>query len=249
MRSEDDLNIGIEVCRQVEQSLLPLDVQRDFWFVHEKDEGFAVLHQNGEQYDEHLLFARRELVRRDGLAITVEVEFVLVAFDGLASLVEEVIYQVLEMCLFMCQSLHFGCSFWVVAGEEFYHAVREVDLIVEPFASEVVDVQVEFSLHLVVRQLVHQLVGKHRSVEGANHFEIDGFSLLREELEVYAVLFSCVSVDVEQVHDDAVEYGALSHAIDAAEDVHARLQVPADMFVAVPEAVYLNAFNVLSVHE
>ena len=81
-------------------------------------------------------------------------------------------------------------------------------MIVEPFASEVIDVQVEFCLHLVVSQFVHYLGGEHRLVERADDFEVDGLCLVGKEGEVYAVVPAHFFVDVEQVHDDAVQDGA-----------------------------------------
>ena len=62
MGSEYYLDVGVEAYQEFKQSLLPFDVEADFRFVHEEHEGLPVLHQYGEQDDEHLLFAAGELV-------------------------------------------------------------------------------------------------------------------------------------------------------------------------------------------
>ena len=121
-------------------------------------------------------------------------------------------------------------------------------MVVEPFALQVVELQVEFCLQLYVGDFVHEFAREHGSVEGAYDVEVDGFCFWWEECEVYAVVFAFHFVYFEQVHDDSVEYGAFSHSVHAAQDVYVGVEVPADVFVSVPECVYLDAFNVLCVH-
>ena len=152
------------------------------------------------------------------------------------------------MRLFLSQLLYLRCGFRVLAGEELYHSVREVDLIVEPPVLQMIDVQVEFGLQLDVGHFVHQFAGEHRAVEAAYDLEIDGLSIVWKECKVHAVVLSHLLVDVQQMHDDAVQDSALAYAVDAAQDVDAGLQVPADMLVSVPERFYLDALDVLSVH-
>ena len=108
--------------------------------------------------------------------------------------------------------------------------------------------QVEFCLHLRVGQLVHKVAGEHGSVEASYDVEIDRVGSFGEEAEVNAVVSAEFLVDVEQVHDDAVEYRAFADAVHAAQDVDAWLQVPADVLVPVPKGINLNACYVLSVH-
>lgn len=121
-------------------------------------------------------------------------------------------------------------------------------MVVEPFALQVVELQVEFCLQLCVGGFVEEFAREHGSVEGAYDVEVDGFCFWGEECEVYAVVFAFHFVYFEQVHDDSVEYGAFSHSVHAAQDVYVGVEVPADVFVSVPECVYLDAFNVLCVH-
>ena len=106
-----------------------------------------------------------------------------------------------------------------------------------------------FEDKLYVGDIVHEFAGEDGTVKAANDVEIDGPGFVREVCEVNAVVLACHFVYVEQMHDDVIQYGAFAHSVDAAEYVHSGLQVPADAFVSVPKRVYLDALDVLSVHD
>jgi hypothetical protein len=65
---------------------------------------------------------------------------------------------------------------------------------------------------------------------------------------VYPVVLANLFVYVQEVHDDAVQNGTLAHAVDTAQDIDIRLQLPTYVLTSVPKSIYLNALDILSVH-
>ena len=57
MGGEDNLHVGVQLHDEVDELLLPFNVQAYLRLVHEQHVGQLVLHQHGEQDDQHLLLA------------------------------------------------------------------------------------------------------------------------------------------------------------------------------------------------
>ena len=96
MGGKDNLYVGIKFQTEVDQSLLPLDVERNLGFVHKEYIGLIVLYQYREQYGEYLFLAARQLVRQQHLAYLSETEFVFGTDNLLARFAEQFINYILE---------------------------------------------------------------------------------------------------------------------------------------------------------
>ena len=79
MSGEDDLHVRIQIADNGNKPLLPFYMKRYFRFVHKEHVMVVILYQNGQENDQHLLFAGRELVRVKGITILREEDFVTVA--------------------------------------------------------------------------------------------------------------------------------------------------------------------------
>ena len=153
---------------------MPLDVQTHLWFVHKENVRLAVLHQHRQQYDEHLLLSARELVRGNLLAHRPEEYLIVVTADGLARILEEAIYEVHEVCLLLSHLAGQLLCIGHLAGEDSHHAVAHVHLVIEIVALQLVELQVEFRLGHLAKQ-----VARHeRAVEGAYDIEIYRIGIL-----------------------------------------------------------------------
>ena len=56
------LYIGVQLTNHSDKFLLPLDVERGFRFIHEKNVMFIVLHQYSQQDNKHLFLTGREFI-------------------------------------------------------------------------------------------------------------------------------------------------------------------------------------------
>ena len=156
-----NLYVGIEREDEVDESLLPVDMQAHFGFVHEEHVVLSVLDEHGEQDDEHLLLAARQLIRAQNLAYLREAYLVLSAYDSLARLREEVVDEVLECLLRSRDALRLKGGIGTSVLQTRNDAVADIDLIVEIFALQEEELHVEFGGKIA-----------QRSVELADSIEI-----------------------------------------------------------------------------
>ena len=183
MGGEDDLHIRVQLTNQAYQPLLPLHVEGNFGLVHEEYARAVVLHQDGEEDNEQLLLARRELVGIERVSILFEEDFVALAENLLARLAEEFIDEVLELGF----GLRDDCSlFGMSRGEALDDAVTHVHLIVEVPTLELIELPVEFRLHVLVRHLLHQVAVQQRAVEAPYHVVMDVGGIFGREDETHA---------------------------------------------------------------
>ena len=238
MSGQDDLCVRIEVANHSDEAFLPFEMQACFGFVHEKHVGLSVFSQHGEQDDEHLLLAARKQIRLQRLVILYEIQFVALSVDAFSRLPEEIVHQVLEMRFNHGRFSGLSPRFWVARRKQFNHAVRHVDLIVEVSALKLIELPVEFRRDASVRQLVELFDIDEASVETAYDVIMNARGISRLEVDFHAQAhpFDDFSRrwNVAQVLDEAVEDGALSGAVAAAEHVDIRAHVPHDVFVATP---------------
>ena len=99
MGGEDNLHVGIQFADKADKALLPLYMEGYFGFVHEEHSPAIILHKHCEKYNEHLFFARRELIGIERIAILFEKDLIALADDSLARLAKEFIDKVLEFSL------------------------------------------------------------------------------------------------------------------------------------------------------
>ena len=171
------LLVGVEFEYQVDEPLLPFDVEAHLGLVHEEHVVLSVLDEHGKQDDQHLLLAAGELIRHERLANLFEANFVLRAHDLLACLGEEVVDEILKLPLRLADALgllgSLGCG--LLQGLD--HAVADIDLVVEILPLQFVDLPVEFGderqVYLIDHLRIHQ-----RSIHRTNHIEANPFSLL-----------------------------------------------------------------------
>ena len=83
-------------------------MQTHLGFIHEEHPRLPILHQGGEQEDEHLFLARRENVGRKRFVVLQEAEFVARSVEALARFAEEVVEQILELRFRRCGLGGFG---------------------------------------------------------------------------------------------------------------------------------------------
>ena len=72
MRRENKLHVGVDVADEGDETLLPLDVERNLGLVHQQDAVFTALSQDGEQDEEHLTLPGGELLNGEDVALVGE---------------------------------------------------------------------------------------------------------------------------------------------------------------------------------
>ena len=234
MGGEDDLYIGVEFEYQVDEPLLPFDVEAHLGLVHEEHVVLPVLDEHGKQDDQHLLLAAGELIRHERLADLFEANFVLRAHDLLACLREEVVDEILELPLRLADALgllgSLGCG--LLQGLD--HAVADIDLVVEILPLQFVDLPVEFGDEGSV-DLVRYLRTHQRAVERADDVETYPACFLRRHTQADSLDGMARQLAATgQAPHHLVEDGTLSHTVDAAQDVDLSVQLPADVLLAAP---------------
>ena len=101
MGGKNNLYVRVKLDTEIDQTLLPLEMERHLGLVHKQYVRLVVLDQYGEKNDEHLLFATRQLIGQQHLAYLGEAQFVLGTDNFLARFAEQVIYNILETRLFL----------------------------------------------------------------------------------------------------------------------------------------------------
>lgn len=151
MGGKDDLYIGIELADEVDELLLPVDVERDFGLVHEKGVWLSVLYQYSEEDGEHLLLSARKLVGCDNLCCIVhgldELYLVALAVDFLVRVCKQFVDHVLKLLFGRTDLCCLLLVFRVSAGEQFDDAIPDVDLVVEETFLQTVNLPVKFSFY------------------------------------------------------------------------------------------------------
>ena len=149
MGGEDDLGIRVELPYQVDETLLPVDVERDFGFIHQQGIWFSVLHQYGQQDGKHLLLTAGELVGCNHLGGSVTVclhklDFVALPVNLLVCVGKQFVNHVLKLLFGRThlRSLHLVVG--VSAGQQFDDTVADIHLIVEEPLLQTVDLPIQF---------------------------------------------------------------------------------------------------------
>ena len=96
MGGKNNLYVRVKLDTEIDQTLLPFEMERRLGFVHKQHVRQVVLDQHGEQDNQHLLFATRQLIGQQHLAYLGEAQFVLGTDNFLARFAEQVIYNILE---------------------------------------------------------------------------------------------------------------------------------------------------------
>ena len=182
----DDLDVRIEFQHQTDELLLPFEVKADFRLIHKEDIRLVVLHQHGKEDGENLLLTSRELIRRELLTYLVEADFVGSTDDGLASILEKAIYDILEHLLRFAQLLSLEGGIRFAALKHGDDAVADVHLIIQILALQLEELPVEFGnqgeVYLVDHLGIHQW-----SIYRADYIISNPLCLLRLHLQVYAL--------------------------------------------------------------
>lgn len=244
MGGQDDLHVRVQFQHQVDESFLPLDVQRHLGLVHEEHVGLAVFHEHGEQDGQHLLLAAGELVGHQCLADLREAYLVLGTHNLLAGFGEQLVDDVLEPLLGLRQLLRgIGIALLQFGND----AVADVHLIVEVFALQVVQLEVECRGDAGVH-MAHRLQVQHGGVQRADDVVADVRCVLgfHQQVDTFEQVVGHVAVRVDALHH-LVQDGRLAHAVDAAQHVDVRVECPDDVLLAAPEGVNLNLLDVCCV--
>ena len=244
MGGQDDLHVRVQFQHQVDESFLPLDVQRHLGLVHEEHVGLAVFHEHGEQDGKHLFLAAGELVGHQCLADLRESYLVLGTHNLLAGFGEQLVDDVLEPLLGLRQLLRgIGIALLQFGND----AVADVHLIVEVFALQVVQLEVECRGDAGVH-MAHRLQVQHGGVQRADNVVADVRRVLgfHQQVDTFEQVVCHVAVRVDALHH-LVQDGRLAHAVDAAQHVDVRVECPDDVLLAAPEGVNLNLLDVCCV--
>ena len=244
MCGQDDLHIRIQFQTEVDDTLLPLDMERHFGFIHEEHVGLVILHQHGEQDSQDLLLAARQLIGHQRLTDLREPYLVLRPDDLLAGIREQVVDDVLEAALLLRQLLG-GIGMPMLQLLD--NTVADVHLIVEVLPLQVEELEVECRADTGVDH-VQRLVVEHGRVERADDVETDmrGIGRLHIDMDPLQKVVDDVTVGVHTL-DDFVEDGALAHTVDTTQDIHLTVQFPYHVFLPAPERVDLYPSDIVSI--
>ena len=244
MGGQDDLHLGVQFQTEVDEALLPLDVQRYLGLVHEEHVGLIVLYEHRQQDGQYLLLAARQLVGHQRLADLREAYLVLRAHDLLARLLEEFVHDVLEALLLLRELLGRVGVARLQFGDD---AVADVHLIVQVLALQVVELEVEGRADAGVDH-VDGLVVEQGRVERADDVEADvrGVGGLHVDVHALQQVVDHVAVGVHALHH-LVQDRTLAHAVDAAQDVHLPVQFPHHVLLPAPQRVDLNPLDIIRV--
>ena len=244
MGSENNLYVGVQLYNEVNKPLLPLNVQRHLGLVHEEHVGLPVLHQDGQQNGQHLLLTRRQLVGHQRLANLREAYLVLRAHYLLAGLLEQVVHQVLKALLRLRQLLG---SLSVALLQLADDAVAYVHLIVQVLTLQVVQLEVQSRPYARIHH-VQRLVVKHGRVQRADDVVTHMGGIRGNGRNVHPLEQVVLQVTIgADAAEHLVQYGRLAHAVDAAKDVHMRVELPYNVLLAAPKSVYLYLPNIVCV--
>ena len=144
----------------------------------------VVLHQHGKEDGENLLLTSRELIRRELLTYLVEADFVGSTDDGLAGILEKIIYHILEHLLRFTQFLSLEGGIRFAALKHGDDAVADVHLIIQILALQLEELPVEFGnqgkVYLVDHLGIHQW-----SIYRADYIISNPLCLLRLHLQMH----------------------------------------------------------------
>ena len=111
-----------------------------------------------------------------------------------------------------------------------------------------VELPVEFRLHILVGHLLGQVTMEERAVEATYHIEVHHRGILGVEGHLHPLHILHIQVDasrqVIQRGCRPVQYGRFANTVYTTQDVHVATQVPHDM-LAPPQRLYLDALYIL----
>ncbi len=219
-------------------------MERHFGLIHKEHVGLVILHQHGEQDSQDLLLAARQLIGHQRLTDLREPYLVLRPDDLLAGIREQVVDDILEAALLLRQLLGgIGMSLLQLLDD----AVADVHLIVEVLPLQVEELEVERRTDTGIDH-VQRLIVEHGRVERTDDVEADmrGIGRLHIDMHPLQQVVDDVAVGVHTL-DDFVEDGALTHTVDATQDIHLTVQFPHHVFLPAPERVDLNPSDIVSI--
>ena len=186
MGGHDDLDIRIKLQHQTDELLLPFKMKADFRLIHKEDIRLVVLHQHGKEDGENLLLTSRELIRRELLTYLVEADFVGSTDDGLAGILEKIIYHILEHLLRFTQFLSLEGCIRFATLQDGDDAVADVHLIIQILALQLEELPVEFGNQSEVYLVDH--LGIHQwSIYRADYIISNPLCLLRLHLQMHTL--------------------------------------------------------------
>lgn len=213
------LHVGVQLQNNVDEPLLPVDVQAHLGLVHEQYVAAVVLHQHCEEYGEHLFLAARELIRSQRLTYLREQNLVLSALYLLAGAGKQIVNKVLESLLGSRNLARLLSRVGIAALQNGNHTVAYVHLIVKILALQLVELHVEFGGERrdARVELAQCLDVEQRPVHRPDDVVAYPSGILGHNLYFHAlehVVGELASRGKPAHH--FVEYGTLSHSVNAA---------------------------------
>ena len=219
-------------------------MQRYLRFVHKERVRLLVLHEHGEQYDEHLLLTTAQLVWIEVFVVLKQHYLVASTIHTFPGVGKQLVYEVKEMVLLrrylLCLLLCIGC----ILGEELHHTVGHIHLIVQIAALQLIELEVQFAMQTYISHLGQYIARDERTVKRANHIKPHLLRSLWSIGQCHSVVCLCQPVHIEQVFHNPIQYGALSHSIHTTQDVDIGAQVPHNMMQSRPKRFYFYATDV-----
>ena len=170
----------------------------------------------------------------------------------LAGVSEQVVDHVLKAALLLAELLG---SLRIAGLQLGNHAVANVHLIVQILALQMIQLEVEQASSPTPDDGQHLpqhafLVGKHlreAAVERADHVVANPAGVLGHHFQLDALEHVAGELAaLGQAFHHLVNNGALALPVDAAEDVHPRVQLPHDVLLPAPEGINFDALDVVS---
>lgn len=124
MGGEDELDVGIHLCDDAYQFLLPIDMQAHLRFVHKEDVWLLVFKKNSKEYEHHLLLTGGQLPRCQDVALLQKTYAVGISQNNLLRLPKEFIDMVVEE-LYATLSLTLPKGEGILIGHEFFFQLIE----------------------------------------------------------------------------------------------------------------------------
>ena len=181
------------------------------------------------------------------LTYLVEADFVGSTDDGLAGILEKIIYHILEHLLRFTQllSLEGGIRFATLQNGD--DAVADVHLVIQILALQLEELPVEFGnqgkVYLVDHLGIHQW-----SIYRADYIISNPLCLLRLHLQMHT--FDHVTREFaasRQTLYHLIQYSTLAHAVYTTQDIDTAVEVPKNMFGTAPERFNLYLFDIISI--
>lgn len=125
--------------------------------------------------------------------------------------------------------------------------VADIDLIVEIFALELVELEVEFRCQRRIHLRYHLGVDKW-TVEGPDDIKANPLGISRAHLDMHTLEHVRGELATGgKTFDDFVDDGRLANAVDTTENVDLSVEIPKNMLPAAPQGVDFYLRNIVCV--